>query len=98
MGEGTRSVDEGSLLEFDQLSRFIFCCFATESLAWVLVGQEEPSPGLRPPSPIASQRERGKPDEVPSGWKNFPGQPHAGGRRGKQAQSRMFRQSFPGGP
>ena len=37
--------------------------------------KEEPSPGLRPPSPIASQRERGKPFEFQPIASIFPGQP-----------------------
>jgi hypothetical protein len=48
VGEGGRRPDEGSFAQWALISMSIPC--------WT----KEPSPALRAPSPIASQRERGK--------------------------------------
>src|SRR5437762_702355 len=47
--------------------------------------KKEPSPGLRPPSPIASRRERGKPIESEPTHQFSPESPAACGRRARRA-------------
>src|SRR5439155_3548400 len=61
VGEGARRADEGSLFKLKSKSDL----FSYKNLPRRSAGrQEEPSPGLRPPSPIAAQRARGKFAEV----------------------------------